>query len=248
MGGRRLGTAGWSIPRAVAGEFPAEGAGLERYAARFNAVEINTSFYRPHRRETYERWARNTPPHFRFSVKVPRAVTHHAKLAGCDPLMARFLSEAAGLGAKLGPILVQLPPSLAFDPAVATDFFAALRTRFSGAVVCEPRHPTWFGVAADELLQANHVGRVAADPAPHPEAARPGGWAATSYWRLHGSPRMYYSAYEDAVLRALARAMLRRDESSDSWCIFDNTASGAAVADALKLSALLPVSPEPADG
>jgi hypothetical protein len=111
MSGLRLGTAGWAIPRAVASAFPAEGAGLERYAARFNAVEINASFYRSPRPGTYERWARITPAGFRFAMKAPRTITHHAKLAGCEGAMARFLSEVSGLGEKLGPILVQLPPS-----------------------------------------------------------------------------------------------------------------------------------------
>ncbi|MBS0335038.1 MAG: DUF72 domain-containing protein [Proteobacteria bacterium] len=234
----RLGTAGWAIPRAVADRFPAEGSGLARYAARFNAAEINGSFYRPHKPQTYARWADTTPPGFRFAVKAPRAVTHEAKLAGGEAAMARFLSEAAWLGGRLGPVLVQLPPSLAFDPAVAEGFFAGLRGMFDGAVVCEPRHPTWFGAEGDALLAAYKVGRVAADPARGEGAGRPGGWDGIRYWRLHGSPRMYFSSYDAAALAALARD-LAAEPGTETWCVLDNTASGAAAANALDLAARL---------
>ena len=75
-----------------------------------------------------------------------------------------FLTGARMLGSKLGPILVQLPPSLAFEPALVAPFFTLLRERHAGAVVCEPRHPSWFADDTDGLLKANWIGRVAADP------------------------------------------------------------------------------------
>ncbi len=86
----RIGTAGWSVPALYAEEMPRGGSHLERYARRLNAVEINSSFYRPHQRKTYERWAQSTPADFRFSVKVPKAITHEARLADCDPLLIVF--------------------------------------------------------------------------------------------------------------------------------------------------------------
>jgi len=111
----KIGTAGWAVPRAVAERFPAQGAGLERYAARFDAVEINSTFYRSHRSSTYARWVAATPSQFRFAVKLPRTITHDARLVDAIPLVAAFWIEAQQLGDKLGPLLVQLPPSLAFD-------------------------------------------------------------------------------------------------------------------------------------
>src|SRR5689334_17239458 len=111
----RVGTAGWAIPRPVAERFPAEGSGLARYAARFDAVEINSTFYRSHRPATYARWVASTPPQFRFAVKLPRTITHEARLADSAARIAAFRAEAAQLGEKLGPLLVQLPPSLAYD-------------------------------------------------------------------------------------------------------------------------------------
>ena len=234
----RIGTAGWSIPRAIADRFPAEGSGLQRYAAGFDAAEINSSFYRAHRPEIYARWRDTTPPDFRLAVKTPRTITHYARLADYGDLLAGFVAEARSLGAKLGPVLIQLPPSLALDPIVAERFFEDLRVLFDGAVVCEPRHATWFAEEAEAMLRAFHVARVAADPAPHPRAAEPGGWQGLAYWRLHGSPRMYFSPYPEDALRTLADR-LASSPAKETWCIFDNTASGAAADDAWKLAAML---------
>lgn len=234
----RIATAGWAIPRAVSEAFPAEGGGLERYAARFDAVEINSTFYRSHRPDTYQRWLGATPPGFRFALKLSRSITHEARLAGAQERLEAFRAEAMLLGDKLGPLLVQLPPSLAFGRAVAEAFFQALRDLWPEAVVCEPRHASWFEPDADALLRTYRVGRVAADPARRPEAAHPGGWPDLAYWRLHGSPRMYYSAYDEAALADLADAV-RASEAAEVWCVFDNTTSGAAAANALRLQALL---------
>jgi uncharacterized protein YecE (DUF72 family) len=154
----RIGTAGWAIPRAVADSFPAEGSGLERYAGRFDAAEINSSFHRAHRPATYERWADSTPAGFRFSAKIPKTITHQRRLVDADDELARFLEEVSGLGPKIGPLIVQLPPSLAFDEPTAARFFSAFRSRWTGPIACEPRHASWFGEPADELFTAHEVG------------------------------------------------------------------------------------------
>lgn len=233
-----LGTAGWAIPRPISEHFPASGSGLRRYAAQFNAVEINSTFYRPHRASTYARWAATTPATFRFSVKVPRAITHDARLADSDAPLGIFLAEARRLGGKVGALLVQLPPSLNFDGAVAEPFFEALRKlEPTLTIACEPRHASWFAPEPDELLAAHRIARVAADPARHPSAGEPGGWRGLEYHRLHGSPRMYYSAYEPEFLHDLARRLAAAP--AGSWCIFDNTTLGAAAANALNLKGCL---------
>ncbi len=234
----RIGTAGWAIPRPVADRFPVEGSGLQRYAGVFNAAEINTTFYRPHKPETFARWAATVPDGFRFAVKAPKAVTHERRLKDADDLMAAFLDQVAPLGDRLGPVLVQLPPTLAFDPDVAARFFEALRRAWDGPVALEPRHASWFVPEVDERLIDWRVARVAADPAKVPAAAHPGGWPELVYWRLHGSPRMYYSPYEAPVLDQLAEN-LRASGAAERWCVFDNTTSGAAAADALKLQGRL---------
>lgn len=237
VGEAKVGTAGWSVPGPHANDFPGAGTHLERYAQRLNAVEINSSFYRPHRPATYERWARSVPDAFRFAVKLPREITHDRRLADVAQPLTRFLAEVSGLGGKLGPLLVQLPPSLRFEEDVAVGFFGGLRARFAGWVVCEPRHPTWFTDAGDAALRRFEVARVAADPACVPRAAEPGGWPGLAYYRLHGSPRMYYSAYPVEYLAALACAINAGSQRAEAaWCIFDNTALGAATTNALDLS------------
>ena len=238
----RIGTAGWSFPRTL-DAFPTEGSGLERYAAVFNAVEINSSFYRPHQRKTYERWAASAPAGFRFAVKVPRTVTHERRLADCGEPLARFLDECAGLGDKLGPLLIQLPPSLGFDAGTVERFLAAWRQATDAATVLEPRHATWFEAPAQALLQDFKVARVAADPAVVPAAARPGGWSRLAYRRLHGSPAMYATSYDDGRLEPLAEQIAGEAGTIESWCVFDNTRFGAATTDALRLMALTAPSP-----
>jgi uncharacterized protein YecE (DUF72 family) len=237
MAGRlQVGTAGWSVPPQYQDEFPKAGSHLERYAERLPAVEINSSFYRPHRTATYERWARSVPEHFRFAVKVPKAITHDLRLANPSELLAKFLSEVSGLGHKLGPLLVQLPPSLTFDETIAASFFRCLRDRFDGQVACEPRHSSWFTGEADALLAELNTARVAADPACVPQAAKQGGWPGLVYYRLHGSPKVYYSSYGSAYVEALATTLQRLvNPGREMWCIFDNTARGEAANDALYL-------------
>lgn len=238
-----IGCAGWSVPKEHAAQFPGNGSHLERYAGRLPATEINSSFYRPHRPATYARWADAVPEKFRFAVKMPREITHFRRLANPQEPLERFLSEAGALGHKLGPLLVQLPPSLGFDPDIALAFFAALREGFAGSVICEPRHPNWFTPDAEASLTDFQVARAAADPAPVPAAAQPGGWSGLAYYRLHGSPRIYYSAYSEEYLDALAQELRQAARSKPVWCIFDNTALGAAAGNALTVMEYLRVSP-----
>jgi uncharacterized protein YecE (DUF72 family) len=233
----RIGTAGWAISREAASSFPGDGHHLERYAAVLGCAEINSSFHRRHRIEVYRRWAAQTPPGFRFSVKVPRSITHEGRLRRAREPLLRFLGEAAGLGDRLAVLLVQLPPSLEFEARPVRGFFALLGELFGGAVVCEPRHPSWFSAGADRALAGCGVGRVGADPARAPEAAEPGGWlgaggdgrGAVVYYRWHGTPRVYWSRYDLAWLAMRVERLKRWPAAADCWCIFDNTAGGGAI-------------------
>jgi uncharacterized protein YecE (DUF72 family) len=230
-------TAGWALPRDAAERFAGEGSVLQRYATRFAGVEVNSSFHRSHRPSTWARWAESVPEQFRFAVKIPKRITHERKLADCADVMKTFLEEVAPLGPKLAVLLVQLPPSLPFASGLADAFFGHLRAMSSAQVACEPRHPSWFEPACDCLLRASGVARVAADPALSPEAAEPGGWRGLDYWRLHGSPAIYRSPYgEDRVGEYARRIVEGRRKDATNWCVFDNTASGAATLDALLLT------------
>lgn len=232
-----IGCAGWTLPRANWPMFGAEGTHLQRYASQLTAVEINSSFHRPHRPQTYLRWAQSVPAPFRFSVKLPKLITHVQRLQDCERLLDDFLSQCTALGESLGCLLVQLPPSLAYDEGTAAAFFRALRQRFSGPVVLEPRHASWLN--ADALLIEQHIARVAADPSPIPGGDKPGGWPGIHYWRWHGSPRIYHSDYGQDRLKVLAQQVLNGQQAGAvTWFIFDNTASGFAVGNALTLRKL----------
>lgn len=236
-----IGTAGWALPAPVRDRFGAGQTNLARYATRFGGVEVNSSFHRRHRASTWERWAASTPDDFRFSAKIPKTISHVQRLSDCDALLADFIEDVSGLGEKLAVVLLQLPPKLAFDPEVARRFLDALRQSTDVQIVCEPRHPNWFDEGADAMLAERKIARVAADPAPVPAAAVPGGWPGFAYWRLHGSPQIYRSSYEAERIAGYAGAM--RAVGTDAWCMFDNTASSAATGNALELSEMLGLIP-----
>lgn len=232
------GCAGWNLSRENSAAFTAEGTHLQRYAARLNCVEINSSFHRPHRQQTYQRWAASVPAGFRFSVKMPKLITHVQRLQSCDQALDEFVLQCSGLGDRLGCLLVQLPPSLAFVESDAEAFFASLRRRFHGHVVLESRHESW--TDAEALLVHYHIAQAAVDPSRISTDSMPRGWPGLKYWRLHGSPRIYYSPYDLLRLERLAVELQAASaEGLAAWCIFDNTASGAALGNALTLAQCL---------
>ena len=237
------GCAGWSIPRENVDAFPEEGSHLERYASVFAAVEINSSFYRSHQAKTYEKWANCVPDDFRYSVKLPRTMSHDAKLVDIDPLLRQFAGEVAALGNKLGCVLVQLPPKLAFNRELAAPFLDQLYVSFNCMIALEARNASWFEDEATALLREREVTRVIADPA----KGQDGPHVPTTgdiYARLHGSPRIYYSSYEPDYLAQLAHDMrVHSAAGRNVWTIFDNTASGAAVPNALAVAARAPARP-----
>lgn len=246
----RVGTAGWGIPSRYLSEIPAGGSHLSRYARVFPVTEIDTSFHRHHRAATYARWAASVGDEFQFCVKLPKALTHEGTLVtGASHARDAFLAEVAGLGSKLAVLLAQLPPSLAFDAHAVRSFFSELRAAVSPGVsiACEPRHESWGTEAVDALLGRLGVSRVAADPAHWDAAARPGGERRLAYFRLHGSPRMYFSNYAPDRLEQLRHALsCAARESATVWCIFDNTAHGHGVGNALWVQAALRTAPPPA--
>ncbi len=244
-----IGCAGWTVANGHLEAFGIDDTTgghkpsvLARYATVFNAVELNSSFYRLHMRKTYEKWAADVPADFKFSVKIPKTITHLNKLVDCADLLHEFWLTVAGLGEKLGALLIQLPPSLAFDADRTHDFFTTFKQvvgAHSVRLVCEPRHVSWFeDNTAGDVLKAFEVARVAADPAKVPAAFEPAGDLTALYYRLHGSPKMYYSSYGQAFLEQLARTV-RAQNGRQVWVIFDNTASGAAIENAQTLRQLL---------
>ncbi|PZM15524.1 DUF72 domain-containing protein [Rhizobium tubonense] len=223
-----VGTAGWLIPGSVAARFPTEGSALARYSAVFNAVEINSTFYRRHKLQTIQRWANSVPEDFRFSVKLPKQITHELRLADLEQPLLRFLSDIEPLGAKLGPLLCQLPPTLEFGGSEVNSGLRFMRKQHGGEIVIEPRHESWASDGASDLLDELTIDRVVADPikiagmVPADEGFR--------YLRLHGKPKIYYSSYSSLEIGAFSEMLSQND-----WCIFDNTASDAAIENALEM-------------
>ena len=231
-----VGLAGWSNPPARRLDRADGQSHLAYYAQKFSCVEINSSFYRPHKGSTYARWRAVTPPQFRFSVKMPKTITHESCLKKCSLELGRFYDEISHLQPKLAVVLVQLPPSLEFQARTANAFFKQVPRLRGTQLVCEPRHASWFKDAADSVLQDAKVSRVAADPARFPGAAGPRGLRRFAYFRWHGSPRLYYSKYSDSQINDFAAAV-SSCAAREAWCVFDNTARYAAWDDALKFSA-----------
>jgi uncharacterized protein YecE (DUF72 family) len=225
----RIGTAGWALPTKSDGTKTR----LYRYSRLFNCVEVNSSFYRPHRSTTWAKWAGETPDGFRFSIKAPRVITHESKLQAVEGPLREFFEQIEPVKQKTGPILFQLPPSLVFDVGIAQPFFALLRELYTGEVTLEPRNRSWFDSLPEALLRKYKITRVAADPpAGAPAAKEPGGDEDLVYYRLHGSPRTYYSKYDNEFITGLAGNVNR---CRNAWIIFDNTAISNAYYDALTL-------------
>jgi len=223
-----IGTAAWSIPKKVADQFAQEGSGLTRYASVFDGVEVNSTFYRRHRKSTFAKWAESVPDSFRFSVKIAKEITHTRAMKDIAEPFDEFLADIAPLGAKRGPLLCQLPPSLAFDSQKLDRASKTMRDADTGPIVIEVRHKSWASTEALDMLKSYAIERVLADPTPL--------WPAEDfdappkYLRLHGAPKVYYSGYTDEQLRSFSKIL-----APDSWCVFDNTASGAAIEDALSM-------------
>jgi len=223
-----IATAAWAIPKQVAQRFAQEGSGLARYASVFDGVEVNSTFYRRHKQSTFTRWAYSVPERFRFAVKIPKEITHTRAMKNIAELFDTFIEDISPLGEKRGPLLCQLPPSLAFDAGVFEPAFKMMRNSDNGPIVIEPRHKSWTSVEALTLLKDYGIDRVSADPALV--------WQAKDfekpprYVRLHGKPKIYYSSYTDEDIKSFSKLL-----APDSWCVFDNTASGAAIENALTM-------------
>ena len=212
---------------------------LERYAQFLTGVEIDSSFYRSHLPSTYARWRNSVPAEFRFSVKVPKAITHVLRLKNCEYELQKFILETSSLEEKLGCLLIQLPPSLPFDYGIAHKFLCQIKQLSKTPLALEPRHASWFEPASFDLLTKQEICLVAADPGIAGYDALQDNFpitASTVYLRLHGSPHMYKSSYDKAYLKNLSlRIAILLKQGQHIWCVFDNTAEGAAFPNAVTI-------------
>lgn len=223
----QVGLAGWSNPPWQKAARKSSETHLEYYAKHFSCVEINSSFYRPHRLSTYTEWRLATPRTFKFAVKMPRSITHESGLRDTSREMTTFFAGIEALQPKLEVVLIQLPPRLEYQRRLASSFFRSVPKLPRVELVCEPRHSSWFTEAADGQMADLNVSRVASDPARVANADLPGGDTEFAYFRWHGSPHMYYSSYSRDQLDDFI-AHIHNMRRRRTWCIFDNTARYAA--------------------
>ncbi len=227
-----VGTSGWQYRHWRGRYYPPglpQARWLEHYAADFATVEINASFYYLPRRSTFEAWARRTPPGFLFAVKASRYLTHVRRLRDPEEPVARFIEAASGLGDRLGPVLLQLPPSFERDlPALVT----ALEAFPAGVrVAVELRHQSWFVEEVRRSLLGRGVALCLADrQGAITPLWRTADWA---YLRLHeglGRPR---PCYGEAALEEWAGVLAREwPADADRFVYFNNDWAGCAVRDA----------------
>jgi uncharacterized protein YecE (DUF72 family) len=238
-----IGTSGWSYKH-WSGLFYPDGVKpakyLEHYVTQFDCVELNASFYRIPSDKTVQGWARRTPASFRFCVKMNRFITHRKKLADAVEPLARFLTVFDPLCHRLGPFLVQLPPSLRFDLSVADAFLQLLCShRNTGEFALEARHDSWFTPESLSLLRRYGIASVIADSG----GRFAGSEALTNsivYLRFHGPGGLYHSQYTADALSAYARKITGwLAEGRQVWAFFNNDIDGHAVHNARELQALI---------
>jgi uncharacterized protein YecE (DUF72 family) len=234
-----VGCSGW-VYRHWRGQFYPEGLPqkrwFEHYAAEFDTVEINASFYRLPLESTFDGWREKAPPGFRYAVKANRFITHMKKLAGCDPEIRGFIQLARRLGEALGPILYQLPPSLHKDLARLEAFLDCLPDDVEQVV--EFRHKSWYEEDVLALLDRHGVGFVSHDL----KGLVSPRWASgrTAFVRFHGTAGKYWGRYSDQALLGWCDWLLdQRRQGRSAWCYFNNDIHGHAIEDARTLRSMV---------
>lgn len=233
--GIRVGTSGWHYGHWRGRFYPANLPArryLEHYAAHFNAVEINNSFYRLPKKETFAAWRDQSPAGFVFACKASRFITHYSKLTRTSKTYGLFFDTVAALGDKLGPILFQLPPNWKVNAERLDDFLSHLPGGLQYAF--EFRNDTWFRDEVTETLRRHGAAFCIYDLQQH--TAPLVVTAPLVYIRLHGPAGAYGGSYDDATLDAwAARIRAWHAEGHEVHCYFDNDEKAYAVGDALRL-------------
>ncbi len=209
---------------------------LEHYAERFRTVEVNNAFYRLPERGTFEQWRTRTPDDFRVAVKMSRYLTHIKRLREPAEPVARFLSRAEGLGDKLGPVLIQLPPTLRADVAALDETLRLFPRHVQVAV--EPRHESWWTPPVRTVLERHGAALSWADRKGRPVTPL---WdtAAFGYLRLHEGAAHPWPRYGRAALSSwLDRLEPLLTTARPAYVFFNNDPGGAAVIDAVAFAGL----------
>ncbi|WP_187263069.1 DUF72 domain-containing protein [Pontibacter beigongshangensis] len=233
-----IGTSSWSYRRQEV-LYPPElksAEYLRHYATRFNATEINSSFYHFTMAKTIEKWLAETPESFKFAPKLNQEITHKRKFQDVEEPLQKFMSRYLAMGERLGPVLVQIAGSFRYDRLVAETFYRTLRELYpTQTFALEARHVSWFTEESLELLREYNMTTVIASAGkrfPGTEVTTTN----TAYLRLHGDEKLYASAYSDEKLERYAYMVKDwLEDGKEVWVFFNNTITGNAVTDADKL-------------
>ena len=208
---------------------------LEHYAERFMTVESNNAFYMLPKPETFSSWKERTPADFVMAVKVNRYITHIRRLREAGDPVERFTSNARHLGAKLGPLLLQLPPNLRADPGSLREVVDALRAHARVAV--EFRHDSWYTDEVQQVLRERDVALCLADRGSRPVTPlwRTTGW---TYLRLHHGAASPPPCYGRSALQTWAARLADGwDGRAEIYVYFNNDPGCCAVRDAQRFAA-----------
>ena len=209
---------------------------LSFYARQFTTVELNNTFYRLPSDKAFTTWRESTPENFIFAVKVSRFITHIKRLRNLGATVENFLSRAAFLKEKLGPLLYQLPPSMKRNDELLQNFLSTLPSKYQHVI--EFRHESWIDEAVFDILRRHNVGLCVFDM---PGFSCP--LVATSdfaYIRFHGSEGPYSSSYSDEELTQWAQRIACLDQNvKASYSYFNNDADAFAIENAIALRNLL---------
>ncbi|MER6559680.1 DUF72 domain-containing protein [Streptomyces sp. NPDC001027] len=228
-----VGTSGWQYKDWKDVLYPADvpvRRWLEEYAAHFATVEVNNAFYRLPARETFASWAERVPPDFTVAVKASRYLTHVKRLKDPEEPVRRLMTHAAGLGGRLGPVLLQLPPTLRADPALLDACLACFPS--AARVAVEPRHASWWTPQVREVLRSRGATLCWADDRSRPVTPlwRTADWG---YVRFHQGRARPWPHYGRRALESwLDRIATTWPDGADVYAYFNNDPGGAAVADA----------------
>lgn len=235
----RVGTSGWSYKHWADGVFyPSEakpGKWLEYYATQFDCVELNASFYRMPQETAIKNWLTRAPGGFKFCPKMSRFITQLKKLGDVEQPLALFFERFDILKSSLGPVLIQLPPSLGFHPERTEHFFQLLQPHPGYRFALEARHASWLGQPALDLLRSYQIAWVVSQS----DGRFPYNEATTTdfvYLRFHGPGALYASEYSFEMLTAYAVKIKRwLNEGLDAWAFFNNDRAAYAVKNARQL-------------
>lgn len=240
-----IGTSGWSYKDWKGLFYPEKLKStdwLAYYAQRFPITEINSSFYHLPRKQTVENWVQNTPPGFLFCPKMSRHLTHLKRLKEPEEPLERFFSVFEPMQPKMGPVLLQLPPSLGFDPQDAAHLFTLLKKDYAAYhFALEVRHKSWLEEESLALLARYSIALVLSESGnrfPYAEKVT----ARSIYIRFHGPNGRYNTSYDGETLRRFARLFLKwQQEGHELWIFFNNDYYGHAIQNARQLEEWLRV-------